>query len=61
MKILEEFRKAVYEYGMSKLARKTGITYMTIWSWVDCRHYPSIECMQLCADVMGLEIALVKK
>ena len=61
MDILNEFLNDINKFGVSKVARLSGVSSKTIYNWIYKITTPTLVKAQQVADAMGLEFLLFDK
>lgn len=57
-RILEEFIYEIKKFGVSKVAKKSGVSVNTISKWVNGKRIPSLINAQKVANAMHLEFLI---
>ena len=61
MKILEEFIAEIRKFGVKKVSRLSGVSWVTIYNWTQKRAIPTLTNAQRVANAMGLEFLIFDK
>ena len=60
-RIVNEFLDEIKKFGITRVARVSGVKRATIYAWITGKNSPSLASAEKVASAMGLELLLFEK